>query len=262
MDVTNRFVLDFARGFAALRHGARILDYGCGAGRLVHAAREAGLDFSGADVFYAGSNAKTEAQAAGLLGSSVHEISGGRLPFPDAHFDLVVNNQVMEHVEDLNAVLAEIHRVLKPGGQLLSLFPSRDVLREGHIGIPLSHRLPRGSSLRFYYTWALRRLGFGYHKDQSPTCRQWAIDKLAWIDAYTVYRPRHEILATYGRYFASELREMDYIRYRLQSRPGRNWVLSLLRLPLAVPLAEAIFRKLAFLVILSHKPAAAREGAA
>lgn len=230
-----------------------MLDYGCGAGRLVQAGLDGGLAISGADVFYAGSNAKAEAEAAGLLGNAIHEIVDGRLPFPDAHFDLVVNNQVMEHVEDLDAVLAEIHRVLKPGGQVLSLFPSRDVLREGHIGIPLSHRLPRHSALRFYYTWTLRWLGFGYHKSESPTCRQWAIDKLHWIDTYTVYRTRRQIFAAYGRRFSSKLREIDYIRYRLLSRPGRGWVLPFLRLPLATPLAEAVFRKLAFLVILSRK---------
>ncbi|MCW5965654.1 MAG: methyltransferase domain-containing protein [Bryobacterales bacterium] len=253
MDVTNRYVLDFAKQFAERQPGARILDYGCGAGRLVRAGLDAGLAFSGADVFYAGSNARTEADAAGLLGCAIHEIVDGRLPFPDAHFHLVVNNQVMEHVEDLDAALAEIHRVLKPGGQVLSLFPSRDVLREGHIGIPLSHRLPRNSRLRFCYTWALRALGLGYHKAESPTSRQWAIDKLNWIDTYTVYRTRRQVFTAYGRHFTSELREMDYIRYRLLSRPGRGWLLPFLRLPLAAPLAEAVFRKLAFLVILSQK---------
>lgn len=253
MDVTNRFVLDFARRFAGQHPGAPVLDYGCGAGRLVQAGLEAGIQIQGADVFYAGSNAKADAYASGLLGSSVHEIVDGRLPFPDGHFHLIVNNQVMEHVVDLPTVLAEIDRVLAPGGQVLSLFPSRDVLREGHIGIPLSHRFPRGSRLRLHYTWALRRLGLGYHKHESPTPRQWAVDKLAWIDAYTVYRSRREILAAYSRHFTSELREIDYIRYRLLARPGRAWALPLLRLPLATQFAEALFRKLAFLVILSHK---------
>src|SRR5215471_3782706 len=147
MDVTNRFVLDFARQYPNIA----ILDFGCGAGELVEAGIAAGLNMSGADVFYEGASARPR-------GGRIHEIRDGVLPFPDATFGLVVNNQVMEHVEDLDAALHEIHRVLRPGGLVLSVFPSRDVWREGHIGIPFSHWFPQGSPVRFYYTWLLRAL--------------------------------------------------------------------------------------------------------
>jgi SAM-dependent methyltransferase len=255
LDVTNRFVLDFARNLARERPRARILDFGCGAGRVVAAGRDAGLDMLGADVYYGGSTTRSEAEAAGLLGTVVREIHAGRLPFEDASFDLVTNNQVMEHVEDLDGALREIHRVLKPDGRVLSIFPSADVWREGHIGIPFSHRFAKNSRLRFYYTWALRAAGFGTWKEQAPTARQWAADKLGWIDTYTVYRTRAEIFRLYGRYFESELREPDYIRYRLRDRPGRAAAARLLDLPLAPTLASALFRKLAFLVIVSRKRA-------
>lgn len=256
MDVTSRFVLDFARRFAGgagKPAGCAILDFGCGAGRLVVEARAAGLNMHGADVYYSGSNARAEAAAAGLLGTAVHEIRDGRLPFPDASFDLVVGNQVMEHVEDLGGELAAIHRVLKPGGTLLSVFPSRDVWREGHIGIPFAHWFPRGSRARFPFAWALRSVGFGYWKEQAPTRRQWAIDKLAWIDAHTHYRPRAEIFTAFDRYFRNEGREADYIRYRLCQRRWRAPAARLLSLPPVRAAAVALFRKLAFLVIVSRK---------
>jgi SAM-dependent methyltransferase len=222
---------------------------------VVEAGRAAGLDIYGADVYYGGSHTRRDAERAGLLGTAIHEMRGGRMNFPDAWFDLVTNNQVMEHVEDLDATLAEIHRVLKPGGTLLSIFPSRDVFREGHIGIPFSHWFRKGSRLRFYYTWALRALGAGTWKKQSPTRREWAIDKLGWIDAYTRYRSRDEIFCTFGRYFHNELREPDYIRYRLLDRPGRLRAVlaSSMGRPLIASFATALFRKLAFLVIVSRK---------
>lgn len=253
MDVTNRFVLDFALNFARAHPGASVLDFGCGSGRLVAAGRAAGLEMFGTDVYYAGANDRAEAEASGLLGGVIRESQDGRIPFPDASFDLVTNNQVMEHVADLEAVLAEIHRVLKPGGTALSLFPSRDVLREGHIGIPLSHRLPRDSRLRFLYTWALRSLGLGLWKEQAPTRRQWAEDKLRWIDTYTYYRSREDIFRAFGRYFRSELRESDYIRFRLRRRAWRAPLARLLDLPLVPAVASEVFRKLAFLVIVSRK---------
>jgi len=246
MDVTNRFVLDFAQRFAREHRGARILDFGCGEGALVDAGIAAGLPICGADVFYTGAKARPR-------GGVIHEIHEGRLPFPDASFGLVVNNQVMEHVENLDAVLSEIHRVLEPGGLLLSIFPSRDVFREGHIGIPFSHWFKKDSRIRFYYTWTLRGLGLGTWKQQAPTARQWALHKLRWIDTYTRYRTRREIFAAYGRYFVNETRELDYIRYRLLDRPGRQWIASTLRVALLAAAARAIFRKLAFFVIVSRK---------
>jgi SAM-dependent methyltransferase len=253
LDVTNRFVLQFCRDFVRERPGARVLDFGCGAGSLVAAGRAAGIDLLGAEVYYGGSQTRKEAEASGLLGTAIIEIAEGSTGFPDGYFDLVVNNQVMEHVEDLEATVGEIHRILKPGGQVLSLFPARDVFREGHIGIPFSHWFPRHSKLRFYYAWAMRSLGFGTWKEQAPTARQWAVDKLAWIDRYTYYRSRREIFATFGRYFQNEMRESDYIEFRLLDRPGRRWIARTVSLPLLAPASRALFRKLAFLVILSRK---------
>ena len=246
MDVTNRFVLDFA----AKHPGAKTLDFGCGAGELVTVARHAGLDMVGADVFYGGSQTRPEACAA-----PVYEIRDGRLPFPDAAFDLIVNNQVLEHAEDLDAVLDELRRVLKPGGCMLSIFPSRDVFREGHTGIPFAHWFPRGSRLRTAYALALRSLGAGYWKQQAPTRRQWAADKMAWLDAWTHYRSRAEIFRAFDRRFSNEYREPDYIRYRLRDG-GHTLLARLMDLAPTRAAARALFRKLAFLVILSRKEAA------
>jgi SAM-dependent methyltransferase len=245
MDVTNRFVLHFAK-----RHGGRILDYGCGAGGVVVAGRKLGLDIYGTDVFYGGSKTRADAEQTGLFGDIIRHMPDGRIPFPDGYFDIVTNNQVMEHVQDLDATLAEIARVLTPGGTVLSVFPSSDVWREGHIGIPFAHRLPKNSRVRFLYTWMLRSLGLGTWKEQAPTSRQWAIDKLAWIDQWTRYRSRREIFSAYNHYFENELRELDYIRYRLLDRPtGLRRLLA----HYPPPLSEALFRKLAFLVIVSRK---------
>ena len=253
MDVTNRFVLDFAARYARQHDAARVLDFGCGSGRVVRAGLDAGLAISGADVYYGGSKTRAEAEQDGLLGSAIREVRNGRLDFADETFDLVVNNQVMEHVEDLDWVLGEIFRVLRPGGTVLSIFPSRDVFREGHIGIPFAHWFKRGSQLRLLYAWGLRCLGMGTWKEEAPTCRQWAVDKLAWIDNYTHYRSRREIRSSFDRRFSNELRESDYIRFRLMDQPGRQAVAWLVELPGIAPVARAVFRKLAFLVMVSKK---------
>lgn len=49
---------------------------------------------------------------------------GHALPYPDASFATVFSNSVLEHVEDLEPVLQEVARVLKPGGRLIFTVPS------------------------------------------------------------------------------------------------------------------------------------------
>ncbi|MDQ2683449.1 MAG: class I SAM-dependent methyltransferase, partial [Chloroflexota bacterium] len=161
MDANNRYLLQFAARYQSEHPDARFLDFGCGEGKLVRAAVSAGISMVGADVFYETTAERDTRALADFMGKSVFEIVDGRIPFDDETFDVVLNNQVMEHVDDLDGVLREIHRVLKPGGQVLSLFPPRDVWREPHIGIPFSQRFPRDSKSRYIYTRALRTLGIG-----------------------------------------------------------------------------------------------------
>ncbi|MDL5363433.1 class I SAM-dependent methyltransferase [Halalkalicoccus sp. NIPERK01] len=49
---------------------------------------------------------------------------GGRLPFADDSFDLVFSEYVFEHLEDPARALAEIDRVLRPGGEVVLLVPN------------------------------------------------------------------------------------------------------------------------------------------
>lgn len=55
---------------------------------------------------------------------AVRDYDGATIPFPAAEFDLVFSSNVLEHVVDLSRLLAETHRVLKPGGSCVHLMPS------------------------------------------------------------------------------------------------------------------------------------------
>ena len=81
---------------------------------------------------------------------------------------------MIEHVENLELTLAELHRVLKPGGRILSAFTHKAVWREGHCGVAFLHWFPKRSRARYYYALVCRALGFGYHKDKLGSIGSWA----------------------------------------------------------------------------------------
>jgi SAM-dependent methyltransferase len=54
-----------------------------------------------------------------LVGSEVHHLDGGRLPFGEGEFDRVVVVDMLEHVADEGAFVAELARILKPGARLV-----------------------------------------------------------------------------------------------------------------------------------------------
>ena len=97
--------------------GRRILDAGCGAGPLSVALRDRGATVTGFD----SSGAMLEL-ARQRLGddTDLHLVNlAGPLPFPDAAFDDVVACLVLHYLEDWSAPLAELRRVLVPGGRLI-----------------------------------------------------------------------------------------------------------------------------------------------
>lgn len=93
-----------------------LLDVGCGGGILAEAFAELGMPVTGIDPSVPSvETARGHAQQRQLV-IDYRVGSGERLPFADAHFDCVSCCDVLEHVQDVDAVLAEISRVLKPGG--------------------------------------------------------------------------------------------------------------------------------------------------
>ena len=112
-----------------LQSGDRILDLGCGEGRhaitacLVEDVHAVGVDMSLTDLETTRSRfAEFQPRCAGR-NLSLTVANGSRLPFANASFDKVICAEVLEHIPDYESVLAEILRVLKPGGTLAVSVP-------------------------------------------------------------------------------------------------------------------------------------------
>jgi SAM-dependent methyltransferase len=97
--------------------GRRILDAGCGSGPLFAELRDRGGIVTGID-----KSAAMLEQARRRLGDDADlQVAdlGSSLPFPDDTFDDVTASLVLHYLEDWGQPLAELRRVLKPGGRLI-----------------------------------------------------------------------------------------------------------------------------------------------
>jgi SAM-dependent methyltransferase len=94
----------------------RVLDLGCGTGESVDAFRAAapGAAWVGVDIADS-----PEVRARTRADAEFHSFDGTHLPFEDASFDLVYTKQVLEHVRHPEPLLADVARVVCPGGVLV-----------------------------------------------------------------------------------------------------------------------------------------------
>jgi arsenite methyltransferase len=106
-----------------LRAGERVLDVGCGPGMLVEElARAVGPmgHVAGIDVSESALSLARE-RCAILPWVEFRASSALQIDHPDASFDAAVSTQVFEYVSDVDLALAELHRILRPGGRCLIL---------------------------------------------------------------------------------------------------------------------------------------------
>jgi SAM-dependent methyltransferase len=122
VDLFNEHIARYA--FAArLARGKRALDAGCGAGYGSAELARAAASVVGIDCAVEALDFARAAYRAPNL--AFEQASCAALPFADASFDLIVAFEVIEHLEDWRAFLAEARRTLSPNGQFIVSTPNK-----------------------------------------------------------------------------------------------------------------------------------------
>lgn len=155
--------------------GKTVLDVGCGTGGITlhlverHGAGHAtGFDVEEPVILAA----RDRAWRRGLSGrTSFVQAPPGRLPFPEASFDLVFSKDALLHVPDKDALFADIFRVLKPGG----IVAASDWMI-GHDGAPSDDMKAYGAAEGLSFAMA------------SPRRYREAMEKAGFADVTTIDR--------------------------------------------------------------------------
>lgn len=194
-DVFRKILADLG---TPLRPSMTLMDFGCGEGGLVQAALALGLDAYGCD-FY---DVKYSCNW-GDLGAQLRErnrlrpiLQPYRLPFDDASMDVVISDQLFEHVLDYPQAIAELHRIMRPGAVFLHCFPSRYRWLEAHIFVPMASMFrPR------WWLWLWAALGIRNPYQTGMSVAQIVEANAQFLEHGTLYLGPRRIKREFGRYF-------------------------------------------------------------
>ena len=188
--------------------GTRFADVGAGAGRHSFEALRRGADVTAVDLdevamkevgaMFAAMAEEGEAPPGSAARAEVHDIL--RLPYPDGAFDVVLASEILEHVPQDGAAIAELVRILRPGGSLAVTVP-RWLPERICWALSEEYHSNEGGHIRIYRADALRdklvRAGLeatGRHHAHALHAPYW------WLKcAVGVRREKHPLVDAYHR---------------------------------------------------------------
>jgi len=122
--------------------GIKVLDIGCGTGGATVAwtlkgAECTGIDTSEDDLRIAAVRARCEGVNAGF-----RKVKGTKLPFRNGTFDIIICDQVLEHIPDFERTISEMRRIIKKEGIVYVDLPNRFFPHDPHFNLFFMHWLP------------------------------------------------------------------------------------------------------------------------
>jgi SAM-dependent methyltransferase len=149
-------------GVTDINKNAQILDYGCGAGHTVYTLLDQGYsNVAGFDISdYLALRGPADRKHFYIADTR----AGIPLPFEDNRFDLIISEQVFEHVKDQVGVFRELHRVMRVGGHAIHTISPRYFPLEEHSFVPVGNWFAH----RWWYKfWAIVGIRNSFQKGLS-----------------------------------------------------------------------------------------------
>ena len=165
----------------------KVLEFGCGSGIDALEFARNGADVTAVDVTENACTLTTELSKEAGVPIKVVQINDA-LPFSDNTFDLVYSFGVLHHIPNVESVLAEIHRVLKPDGNIIAMLYNKDSLLYAY-SIVYLHGLKDKKVLNGFCNATMKKLTRKY-------CER--IENCPYTKAYT----KDEARALFEQYFA------------------------------------------------------------
>ena len=138
-------ILEYIKQLTKEEKSIRILDFGCGSGQLLTYLRILGYEnLTGVDLKSQESLNQVNIMHNNMgFGSDIFfTYDGVSLPFDDSSFDIILSQQVLEHVHNVEKYFSESKRVLSSGGKILLEFPHRLVPFDTHTRMWFVHYFP------------------------------------------------------------------------------------------------------------------------
>jgi len=168
-----------------LKPGSYILEIGAGTGFQAKTVSERGLKIAALDV--------AQSSRAARRGLPVTDYDGLTLPFPDQTFDIVFTSNVLEHVSSLPVLLAEMRRVLRPGGYCVHAMPTTTwrlwTSLSGYVDLPfylfaVLRRILRPDFRQFARAVAGHVVPRSHGKVHSLLAELWTFSRRYWINKF------------------------------------------------------------------------------
>lgn len=143
--------------------GKNVLEIGTGVGTDARHIISQGGIYTGVNIDQGSTELTAKALATFGLQGIVQKASATDLPFPDETFDVVYSFGVLHHIPNIETAVSEIHRVLKPGGELLAMVYNRSSINY-YVEIMLLRKLFRRVLILPGMVKLLTALGFPKEK--------------------------------------------------------------------------------------------------
>ena len=201
------------------------LDFGCSQGGLVKKIIDKNIKAVGVDILERNNDTYEEKLSKKNLTLNKDIFlydgrNGEKLPFEDSTFDIVISNMVFEHIQYPKPCLFEIHRVLKPRGKLLALFPTAECFYEGHALLYGVHKLNKYEKIQYLYMHLMDEIGLGKNKGRSKN-KENLRGVQRYIRSKCFYHSSKEINQMWKDIFSNSPvnDELGYFIFRLQRHP-------------------------------------------